>query len=327
MEKFLDDEKKQIDINLSKSLSADKKKILLNDPKFLKVAKGQLKDITLDIIKNFRYYEYTDLNDFNNRSYYIFQRVSDTSTDYVLINITKHHPHHLNPDGTRTLIGSLSDKEILDMKILKAKFVNTNLAYEDLIDWNKFISNNYRKCKDTKEWIKANPLATNKDFEVYKRDNPNGDFCLNLYNAKANVCQENINNINSEKGIQIQKLIDENTKIIHDKDIQIQKLIEENTKIIHDKDIQIQKLTDELTLIKMSFDNDADIIKQLRDELAGCKTSVKIDLLLNKIDSERDKKKGLFIKLGSIFSSKKGGYYEKYLKYKMKYLASKKPSI
>ena len=307
MEKFLDDEKKQIDINLSKSLSTDKKKIILSDPKFLKVAKGQLKDITSDIIKNFRYYEYTDLNDFNNRSYYIFQRVSDTSTDYILINITKHHPHHLNSNGLHTLIGPLSDKEITDMKILKAKFVNTNLAYEDLIDWNKYASNNYIKCKDTKEWIKENPLATNKNFEEYKKNNPNGDYCLNLYNAKPNICQENINN---------------------EKEIQIQKLIEENTRIVHDKNIQIQRLTNELTLIKMSFDNDADIIKQLRDELAGCKTSGKIDLLLNKIDSERDKKKGIFIKLGSIFSNKKGGnYYEKYLKYKVKYLDSKKPSI
>jgi hypothetical protein len=288
MEKFLDDEKKQIDINLSKSLSTDKKKLILNDHKFLKLAKGQLKDVTLEIIKNFRYYEYTDLNDFNNRSYYIFQKVSDTSTDYVLINITKHHPHHLNPDGTHTSIESLTDKETLDMKILKTKFVNTNLAYEDLIDWNKFVSNNYIKCKDTKEWIKQNPLATNKEFDEYKKSNPNGDYCLNLHNAKSNICQENINS----------------------------------------KNIQIQRLTNELTLIRMSFDNDADIIKQLRDELAGCKTSGKIDLLLNKIDSEREKKKGLFIKLGQVFSSKKGGnYYEKYLKYKMKYLGLKNPSI
>jgi hypothetical protein len=245
-----------------------------------------------------------------------------------------------------TLIGPLSDKEITDMKILKAKFVNTNLAYEDLIDWNKYASNNYIKCKDTKEWIKENPLATNKNFEEYKKNNPNGDYCLNLYNAKPNICQENINNINNDKEIQIQKLIEENTRIVREKEVQIQKLVEENTRIVrekeiqiqklveentriaNDKNIQIQRLTNELTLIKMSFDNDEDIIKQLRDELAGCKTSGKIDLLLNKIDSERDKKKGIFIKLGSIFSNKKGGnYYEKYLKYKMKYLGSKKPSI
>ena len=91
-----------------------------------------------------------------------------------------------------------------------------------------------------------------------------------------------------------------------------------------EKDAQITKLTNQLTLLQMSFESDEEMVKQLQTELSGCKTSAKIDLLFTKIDSEREKKKGLFTKLGAVFSSKKGGFYEKYMKYKAKYLALKK---
>jgi len=355
MEKYLDDEKKAIDSLLSKTLNAEKKSLLLKDPTFLKLAKGQLKDISLEVIKNFRYFEYTNLNDFNDRSYYVFQRVSDTSPDFKLINVTKHHPHHLGPDGTHTLIEPIIGTELREITLLKSKFVPTNAQYNDLIDWNKFASNNYLKCKDTKDWINQNPIASNKEFEAYKKSNPNGSFCLNLLHAKPNICEDKVNTVtdtkdteiqrimtlNKTKDTEIQRLITENNT----KDIEIQRLTTENNRLLllisekdnqigqmgkmsqssSDKDAQITKLTNQLTLLQMSFENDEEMVKQLKVELSGCKTSAKIDLLLSKIDSESEKKKGLFTKLGAVFSSKKGGFfYEKYLKYKAKYLALKK---
>lgn len=327
MENLLNKEREENESKIKRELSGKKPQILAN-PRFLKLAKGQLKDITYDVIKNFRYFEFTDLNDFNNRNYYIFQRESDNSTNYMLTNSTKSHPHKLNSDGTHTEIQPLSPEEVKEMNIVKAK-IQAHPDDDSLIDWSKFASDNYIKCKDFKSWLAANPLGSTAEYEAYKKANKDGQFCINLFHAKPNVCQDKINTVSNDKEAELNKLRAEIERLTVENrtlkgqnqtlTIEITTLKGENQALKGEN----KGLLDERDAIKVSLQEEDDLLAQLRTELASCKTSVKIDQLFTNIDSQREKKKGIFTKLKQVFSTKKGGYYEKYLKYKGKYLAAK----
>jgi FtsZ-binding cell division protein ZapB len=334
MEKLLNDEKLENQRIINSSISQKKAQILAN-PKFLKLAKDQLKDVTYDVIKNFRYFEFTDLNDLNNRNYYVFQRESDNSPNYMLINVIKQHPHKLNPDGTHTDIPSLLPSEIKEMGFLKAK-LQAHPDDESLIDYGKFASDNYIKCKDFKSWLVANPLGSTTEYEAYKKANKDGQFCINLFHAKPNVCQDKINIVSNDKESELIKLRAEIERLTVENrtlkgqnqtlTIEITTLKGQNQTLVGENQAlkgENKGLLEERDTIKVSLQEEDDLLAQLRTELASCKTSVKIDQLFTNIDSQREKKKGIFTKLRQAFSTKKGGYYEKYLKYKGKYLAAK----
>ena len=334
MEKLLEDEMEKSHRMISQTIAAKKSQILAN-PKFLKLAKDQLKDVTYDFIKSFRYFEYTDLNDFNNRSYYAFQRESDTSPNYNLVNISKHHIHKLNPDGTYLQISPLSQPEIAKLTNLKAK-LQAHPDDDSLIDWSKFTSDNYVKCKDFKSWLESNPLASTNEYEAYKKANKDGQYCMNISRAKPNVCQDKINTVSADKDAELNKLRAEIERLTVENrtlkgqnqtlTIEITTLKGQNQTLVGENQAlkgENKGLLEERDTIKVSLQEEDDLLAQLRTELASCKTSVKIDQLFTNIDSQREKKKGIFTKLRQVFSTKKGGYYEKYLKYKGKYLAAK----
>ena len=97
--------------------------------------------------------------------------------------------------------------------------------------------------------------------------------------------------------------------------------IDEIKQNLTDQEKEIQNLTAENHSLKSTLVEDENLLAELKKEIIGYKTSAKIDILFTKMDSQIEKKKGLFSKLKDAF--KKGGYFEKYLKYKEKYLSLK----
>ena len=102
---------------------------------------------------------------------------------------------------------------------------------------------------------------------------------------------------------------------------EIEKQLNDQEKEINRLKLEVERLNTENSSLKSTLVEDESLLDQLKKELTGYKTSAKIDILFTKMDNQLEKKKGLFSKLKDAF--KKGGYYEKYLKYKQKYIALK----